>query len=62
VGIERVESSQREAGVDMRVGTWKKVGGITVDVDRRVVSGANPMATTALGNPFIEMLDSCREN
>ena len=36
----------------MRVGAGKKVGGITVNVDRRVVSGANPVATTGLGNVY----------
>ncbi|EIW60745.1 ThiJ/PfpI family protein [Trametes versicolor FP-101664 SS1] len=50
----KVESSLAAEGADMISTAGKKMGGITVD--REVVSGANPMAATALGNKFIELL------
>ncbi|OJT04090.1 hypothetical protein TRAPUB_5242 [Trametes pubescens] len=49
-----VESSLTAEGAKMISTAGKKMGGITVD--REVVSGANPMAATALGNQFINML------
>ena len=50
----KVESSLRDEGAEMVTGTSQKLGSITVD--REVVSGANPMATSALGAKFVEML------
>ena len=50
----KVESSLRDEGAEMVTGTSQKLGSITVD--REVVSGANPMAASALGAKFVEML------
>ncbi|RPD59110.1 ThiJ/PfpI family protein [Lentinus tigrinus ALCF2SS1-6] len=50
----KVESSLKAEGAEMLTGMGKKMGGITVD--RKVVSGANPLAANALGSKFVEML------
>lgn len=52
--VEKVESALREAGADMQTQTSKKLGEITVD--REVISGANPLSVTSLGDKFIEMM------
>jgi len=54
--VEKVETSLRDAGADMVVGTSEKFGSITLD--RELVSGANPMAAAPLGAKFIEMLST----
>lgn len=50
----KVESTLAAEGAEMVSGMGEKVGNITID--RELITGANPMAASGLGEKFVQML------